>query len=50
MCSAYTALMRAVRGAGIDEHRIAEQFRGLTAGPQPGNQFLKSILDRHLPP
>jgi len=45
---AYTALMRAARGAGIDEHQITEQIRAMLSGLQSGNQFMKSIIDRHL--
>ena len=42
------AFMQAVPGAGISEDRIKEQLRELLAGSQPGNQFLKTVLARHL--
>jgi hypothetical protein len=45
---AYTALMQAARGAGMDENGIAEQIRTITSGSLAGSRFLKSILDRHL--
>jgi hypothetical protein len=45
---AYTALIQAAHGAGINEGQIVEQIRKMTAGSQPGNQFLKTILARHL--
>ncbi|NDU93140.1 MAG: hypothetical protein G3I10_11165 [Ferrovum sp.] len=45
---AYTALIEAALGAGIDEGQITEQIREMTAGSQPGNQFLKMVLVRHL--
>jgi hypothetical protein len=45
---AYTALIQAARGAGMDERRIAEQMHAMTSGSLAGNRFLKSILDRHL--
>ncbi len=45
---AYTALIKAAPGAGINESQITEQIREMTAGSQPGNQFLKMVLVRHL--
>ena len=46
---AYTALIQAAHGAGINDGQIVAQIRKMTAGSQPGNQFLKTILARHLP-
>lgn len=46
---AYTALIQAAHGAGINDGQIVAQIRKMTAGAQPGNQFLKTILARHLP-
>lgn len=45
---AYTALIQAAHGAGINDGQIVAQIRKMTAGAQPGNQFLKTILARHL--
>ena len=45
---AYTAVMQAASGAGVDEHRIKEQIREMISGSQPGNQFVKKILAHHL--
>jgi hypothetical protein len=45
---AYTAVMQAVPGAGVDEHHIKEQIRAMISGSQPGNQFVKKILSPHL--
>lgn len=45
---AYTAVIQAAPGAGVDEHRIKEQIREMTSGPQPGNQFVKKILAHQL--
>ena len=48
--NAYHALIQAVPGAGISEDCIKEQIRESLAGSQPGNQFLKTVLARHLLP
>ena len=45
---AYAALMQAAHRAGVNEDLIKEQLRKMIAGPAPGNQFLKTILARHL--
>lgn len=47
---AYNALIQAAPGAGISEDHIKEQIRELLAGSQPGNQFLRTVLARHLMP
>ena len=45
---AYTAVMAAASGAGVDEQQVKEQIRYMTSGPQPSNLFVKKILDNHL--
>ena len=45
---AYSALMQAAPGAGIDAQQVKEQIREMTSGPQPGNQFVKMILGHQL--
>ena len=45
---AYAAVMQAAAGAGVPAHRINEQIRAMTAGAQPGNSLMSTILARHL--
>jgi hypothetical protein len=45
---AYTALMQAAPGAGIDAHQIKAQVRDMISGPELGNPFLRTVLGRHL--
>ncbi len=45
---AYTALIQAAPNAGVSEEKIKEQVRQFSAGSQPGSQFLKTVLARHL--
>lgn len=46
--NAYTAVMQAAHEARVDEHRIKAQIREMISGPQPGNQFVKTILAHQL--
>ena len=45
---AYTSLIQAAHGAGINDGQIVEQIRKMTEGSQSGNQFLKTSLARQL--
>lgn len=45
---AYTAVMQAVSGAGVDEHRIRAQIEDLISGSAPNNQFMKTVLAHKL--
>ncbi len=45
---AYTAVMQAASGAGVDALHIKAQIREMTSGSHPGNQFMNSILAHHL--
>ena len=45
---AYAAVMQAAAGAGVPAQRINEQIRAMTAGAQPGNSLMRTILARHL--
>jgi hypothetical protein len=46
--AAYTAVMQAASGAGVDALHIKAQIREMTSGSHPGNQFMNSILAHHL--
>ena len=46
---AYTAVMKAASGAGMDEHGIRAQINDLVSGPEPNRQFMRTILAHHLP-
>ena len=48
MFDAYSALIQAAPNAGISEEQIKEQVHKIMADSQPGNQFLKAALARHL--
>lgn len=45
---AYSAVVQAARGAGVEEQQIKAQVRELITGPQANNQFVKTILAHHL--
>ncbi len=45
---AYTAVMAAAPGAGVDAQQIKQQIHHMISGPQPSNQFVKNILAHHL--
>lgn len=45
---AYVAVTQAAVGAGVPAQRINEQIRAMTAGTQPGNSLMRTILARHL--
>lgn len=45
---AYSAVTQAAAGAGVPAQRIKEQILAMTAGAQPGNSLMKTILARHL--
>jgi hypothetical protein len=45
---AYAAVTQAAVGAGVPAQRINEQIRAMTAGTQPGNTLMRTILARHL--
>ena len=45
---AYAAVTQAAVGAGVPAQRINEQIRAMTAGTQPGNALMRTILARHL--
>lgn len=45
---AYSAVTHAAVGAGVPAQRINEQIRAMTAGAQPGNSIMRTILARHL--
>jgi len=45
---AYSAVTQAAVGAGVPAQRINEQIRAMTAGAQPGNSLMRTILARHL--
>jgi hypothetical protein len=45
---AYAAVTQAAVGAGVPAQRINEQIRAMTAGAQPGNSLMRTILARHL--
>ncbi|MDP2434017.1 MAG: hypothetical protein Q8O33_18645 [Pseudomonadota bacterium] len=45
---AYTVVMQAASGAGVDALHIKAQIREMTSGPHPGNLFMNSILAHHL--
>ena len=45
---AYSAVTHAAVGAGVPAQRINEQIRAMTAGAQPGNSLMRTILARHL--
>ncbi|HMW16130.1 MAG TPA: hypothetical protein PKC34_11355 [Pseudomonadales bacterium] len=45
---AYSAVTQAAVGAGVTAQRINEQIRAMTAGVQPGNSLMRTILARHL--
>jgi hypothetical protein len=45
---AYHAVMEAASGAGMDEHHVQEQIHEMVSGPEPGNQFVKTILAHRL--
>jgi len=45
---AYAAVTQAAVGAGVPAQRINEQIRAMTAGAQPGNSLVRTILARHL--
>ena len=46
---AYTAVLQAACGAGMDEHVIRAQIYDLIAGPEPNKQFMRTVLVHHLP-
>jgi uncharacterized protein CbrC (UPF0167 family) len=45
---AYAAVMQAAVGAGVPAQRINEQILAMTAGAQPGNSLMRTILARNL--
>lgn len=45
---AYAAVMQAAVGAGVPAQRINEQILAMTAGAQPENSLMSTILARHL--
>ena len=45
---AYSAVTQAAHGAGVPTQRINEQIREMTAGTQPGNSLMRTMLARHL--
>jgi len=45
---AYSAVTHAAVGAGVPAQRINEQILAMTAGAQPGNSLMRTILARHL--
>ena len=45
---AYAAVTRAAVGANVPAQRINEQIRAMTAGVQPGNSLMRTILALHL--
>ena len=45
---AYSAVTQAAAGAGVSTPRVNEQIREMTAGVQPGNPLMRTILARHL--
>ncbi|MEX1214734.1 hypothetical protein [Saccharospirillum sp.] len=45
---AYSAVSRAASNAGVPTQSINEQIRLMTAGAEPGNAFIRSILARQL--
>lgn len=45
---AYSAVTRAAAGAGVSTQRVNEQIQEMTAGVQPRNQLMRTILGRHL--
>jgi hypothetical protein len=45
---AYAAVTQAAVGAGVPAQRINEQIRAMTAGTQPGNTLMRTILACHL--
>ncbi|HCX33274.1 MAG TPA: hypothetical protein DHV08_06795 [Rhodocyclaceae bacterium] len=46
--AAYSAVTQAAVGAGVPAQRVNEQIRAMTAGAQPGNSLMGTILARHL--
>lgn len=45
---AYSAVNQAAVGAGVPAQRINEQILAMTAGAQPGNSLMRTILARNL--
>lgn len=45
---AHAAVMHAASNAGMSSQRVNEQIRAMTAGAQPGNALMRTILARHL--
>ena len=41
---AYTAVIQAAAGAGMDEHRVRAQIQELIASPEPNKQFMRTAL------
>ena len=41
---AYTAVIQAATGAGMDEHRVRAQIQELIASPEPNKQFMRTAL------
>lgn len=45
---AYSAVMEAAPNMGMTIHQVKEKIREITSGTQPGKDFVKTILERHL--
>jgi hypothetical protein len=45
---AYTAVLQAARGAGLDERNFRSEIATMIAGPEPGNHFLTTVLGRRV--
>lgn len=46
--AAYSAVMEAAPNTGMSIHQVKEKIREITFGTQPGKQFVRGILERHL--